>query len=182
MCCIARYLMNKNSIVCVCMLFACIVLQGLDDVYNSTLHILDDNKLIHSVVGSRNVFQLQKNKLRENQQYKAYVQLTFHYVCSFVDVNTSIFYLSESYCVLVAQVPTQHKYCACLEQLLQEMLKKARQQQQHNRKAKHTTQHNRKAKQYNTTRLKQSFSKKNWLSQVGLETTTISFPGNALTN
>ena len=39
------------------------------------------------------------------------------------------------------------------EQSLQEMLRKARQQQQHNRKAK----------QHNTTRLKLSFFKENWL-------------------
>ena len=105
--------MEKNYCICVRMVFACIVLQGLDDVYNSTLHILDDNmKLIQSVVGSQNVFQLQQNELRENQQYEAYVQLVFPYVSIFVDVNTSIFYLSESYCILIAQVPTQHKYCA----------------------------------------------------------------------
>ena len=42
-------------------------------------------------------------------------------------------------------------------------------------------QHNRKAKQHNTTRPKQSFFKENWLPRVGLEPTTISSPGDALT-
>ena len=89
------------------MLFACVVIQdfmALADVYNSTLHILDDNTPIYSVVGSQNVFQLW---LPENRQYKAYVQFIFHYVCHTVDVNTSSFYLSESYCLLVAQLPTE---------------------------------------------------------------------------
>ena len=92
------------------MLFACVVIQdfmGLHDVYNSTLHILDNNTPIYSVVGSQNVFQLWQNKLPENRQYKAYVQLIFHYVCRSVDVNTSSFYLSESYCLLVTQLPTE---------------------------------------------------------------------------
>ena len=75
-----------------------------DDVYNSTLHILDNNITIYSVLGSQNVFQLRQNMLHENQQYEAYVQLIFHYVCRSVDVNTSSFYLSESYCLLVAQL------------------------------------------------------------------------------
>ena len=71
--------------------------MALDDVYNSTLHILDDNVPIYSVVGLQNVFQLRQNKLRKNWQYKAYVQLIFHYICRSVDVSTSSFYLSESY-------------------------------------------------------------------------------------
>ena len=50
------------------------------------------------------------------------------------------------------------------EQSIQEMLRKARQQQQHNRKAKQTTQLARNS----------HFSKKNWLPRVGLEPTTIS--------
>lgn len=82
------------------------VFVGIGDVYNSTLHIWDD-KPIHSVVGSQNVFQLRQNTLRENRNYKARVQIIFHHVCSFVGVNTSIFYLSELYCSLVAQLLTR---------------------------------------------------------------------------
>ena len=91
----------------VCYVFACVVIQDFmrqDDVYNSTLHILDNNMTIYSVLGSQNVFQLRQNMLRENRQYKAYIQLIFHYICRSVDVSTSSFYLSESYCLFVAQL------------------------------------------------------------------------------
>ena len=58
------------------------------------------------------------------------------------------------------------------EQSLQDMLRKARQQQQYNREAK----------QRNTTRPNSHFSEKNWVPQVGFEPTAISFPGDTLTN
>ena len=62
------------------------------------------------------------------------------------------------------------------EQSFQEMLRKARQQEGNNSNATES--------QSNTTQLTQNshFSKKNWLPRVGLEPTTISFPGDALTN
>ena len=97
-----------------------------------------------------------------------YVFIYMYYnVCQSISSSTSMTSSGEhNICTLRIGLITSLK-CIYIhiyihEKSLQEMLRKARQQQ-----------HNRKAKQHNTTPRK-SFFKENWLPRVGLKPTTIS--------
>lgn len=76
----------------------CIILQdfvGIDDMYNSTLYIVDEKNHSYSIVGLQNTFLLHQDEFPEKMKYEASIQLTF--TCSSIPVSRTSFEFSESH-------------------------------------------------------------------------------------